>query len=133
MHCPRAPTLEPSNKQPSYKRIVFRSWCPVFALAWLSAPVLLLGFSFPARSRLVPVYVFVPLPVFFPLAVSVAFQLPAIGTSGQVSFIFGLVDKGTDPRTGSFRYPSTYIFSVHLFEPTLFFPFHFALVCCRFT
>ena len=53
MHCPRAPTPEPSSKERAptqepalLKRKVVRPWCPVFALSWLSAPGLLLGCSF---------------------------------------------------------------------------------------
>ena len=85
----RAPTLEPSNKERAptqepalSKRNVFRPWCPVFALAWLAAPVLFWVLFSQARFRLVPVCL-CSFSCFFPLAAGVTFQLPEGGTSGQ--------------------------------------------------
>ena len=126
MQCPRAPTLEPSNKQPSHYRIFFVLGVPVFALSWLSAPVFLLGFSFPSLVLACSCLRFCSSSCFLFVGRGRRVPAPAGGTSGQVSFVLGLVDKGTDPRTGSFRYPSTYYFLVYLFAPSLFFHFHFA-------
>ena len=128
----RRPQYRATNS-PLINGYFFVFWCPVVDLSWLSAPGLLWVSFFQVRSRLVSVCVSVPLPVFFPSTAGVAFQLPAEGTSGQVSFVFGLVDKGTDPRTDSFRYPSTYVFLVYLVAPTLLFFFHCALDYCRST
>ena len=36
--------------------------------------------------------------------------------------------QGADPRTGFYRYPSTYDFDVYLVAPDLFFPFSFAIL-----
>ena len=40
-------------------------------------------------------------------------------------------ELGTDPRTGFFRYPSTYVFLVYFVAPALFFPFLFATLFSR--
>ena len=40
-------------------------------------------------------------------------------------------ELGTDPRTGFFRYPSTYVFLVYFVAPALFFPFFFATLFSR--
>ena len=94
-HSPRAPTLEPSKgRRPKNratkkgaptqelaqsKRNVFRPWCPVFALAWLAAPVPFLGCSFPRARSCLCLFLL----LFLLLAAGVTFQLLEGGTSGQ--------------------------------------------------
>ena len=69
----RAPTLEPALP----KRNVFRPWCPVFALAWLAAPVPFLECSFAGPGPVCFLFLFLL------LAAGVTFQLLEGGTSGQ--------------------------------------------------
>ena len=79
----RAPTQEPA---PGHNRNVFRPWCPVFALAWLAAPVPFLGCSFPR-----------PGPVCF---CSGFFYWPRASRSSSLRDSRRVKRKGIDPRTG---------------------------------
>ena len=101
----RAPTLEPSNKaraptqEPALsKRNVELAWCSVSSLSWLAVPVFFLDSGrwsscpVPACSCLLFCFVY----LFLLLAAGVMFQLPFRVT-------------GTDPRTGFFRYLFTYV------------------------
>ena len=137
MHCPRAPTLEPSKwRRPqnrhSQKRKAKRTWCPVSCLSWLAR----LGFLSRARVsgsfffffRSLRVSVFSFSFCFFTLAAGVTFQLPEGGTSGQTHGYRPTQEKveGADPRTGPFRYPFTRDCLAYLVAPVLFFVFLFA-------
>ena len=105
----RAPTPEPSNKERAptqesalSKRNVFRPWCPVFALASGS----FLGALFPG-----PVPAFSCLSLFLLLFLSIGRgrHVPAPGGRDVGSNARAPTQElvlGTDPRTGSCRYPS---------------------------
>ena len=125
VHCPRAPTQEPSkglrpHNRHSQKRKVKRSWCPVSCLSWLAR----LGFLSRASvsGSLFPV---------FP-----ARHVPAPGWEGRRVKRTGTDPRtggGADPRTGFFRYPSTYALILYLDAPVLFFVFLFATLFLRIT
>ena len=91
------------------KRKVFCPWCLVFALSWLAAPVSFSGvlFSRPGPSLFLSAFLFLLL---F-LSIGRGRHVPAPGGrdvgSKTLSFLGDvphLDGKGTEPRTGSFRY-----------------------------
>ena len=131
--CPRAPTPEPGkgrrpkNRHSSKtKRVSARVFCllPVLACLWR---------GFPGSGSLVlrpcPFgFLFVLFRLMF-LFLGRGRHVPApsgrdVGSSAGAPT--QEPELGTDPRTGFFRYPSTYVFLVYFVAPALFFPFLFA-------
>ena len=140
VHCPRAPTQEPSkglrpHNRHSQKRKVKRSWCPVSCLSWLAR----LGFLSRARvsgsffqSLRVSVFFF----LFLFLSIGRGRHVPAPGWEGRRVKRTGTDPRtggGADPRTGFFRYTSTYAFLLYFDAPVLFFVFLFATLFLRIT
>ena len=137
-HCPRAPTPEPGKgRRPknrhSQRRNVFLPGCSVFF------PVLAcLWRGFPGSGSLVlrpcPFgFLFVLFRLMF-LFIGRGRHVPApsgrdVGSSAGAPT--QEPELGTDPRTGFFRYPSTYVFLVYFVAPALFFPFLFATLFSR--
>ena len=115
VHCPRAPTQEPSkglrpHNRHSQKRKVKQSWCPVSCLSWLAR----MGF-FPGLVSLVldlfpdpcvfPVCFFFFLLLF--LSIGRGRHVPAPGWEGRRVKCTGTDPRtggGADPKTGFFRY-----------------------------
>ena len=125
MHCPRAPTLEPSKglrpqNRYSQKRKVKRSWCPVSCLSWLAR----LGFLSRARVS----GSFFPIPACFCLffflllflSIGRGRHVPAPGWEGR-----------RVKRTGAD--PSARDCLAYLVAPVLFFVFLFATLFLRIT
>ena len=106
-------------------------WCPVSCLSWLAVRVSFLG-SVPWFSFPVPVCflsVFSSTFCFFLLAAGVTSQLPDgrdVGSNSRAPTQETV--QGADPRTGFFRYSSTYDFLVYLVAPVLYFVFHFDIL-----
>ena len=98
----RAKGADPRTGTPQ-RRNVFLPGCFVLSLSWPACGGAFLGS--PALPLRVPVC-FCSALCFFLLAAGVTFQLPAGGRRVK--------RRGTDPRTGFFRYPSTYGFVVYL-------------------
>ena len=136
--CPRAPTPEPGkgrrpkNRHSSKaKRVSARVFCllPVLACLWR---------GFPGSGSLVlrpcPFgFLFVLFRLMF-LFLGRGRHVPApsgrdVGSSAGAPT--QEPELGTDPRTGFFRYPSTYVFLVNFVAPALFFPFLFATLFSR--
>ena len=136
--CPRAPTPEPGkgrrpkNRHSSKtKRVSARVFCllPVLACLWR---------GFPGSGSLVlrpcPFgFLFVLFRLMF-LFFGRGRHVPApsgrdVGSSAGAPT--QEPELGTDPRTGFFRYPSTYVFLVYFVAPALFFPFLFATLFSR--
>ena len=133
--CPRAPTPEPGkgrrpkNRHSSKaKRVSARVFCllPVLACLWR-------GFPGPGSLVLRPCpfgFLFVLFRLMF-LFLGRGRHVPApsgrdVGSSAGAPT--QEPELGTDPRTGFYRYPSTYDFDVYLVAPDLFFPFSFAIL-----
>ena len=137
--CPRAPTPEPGkgrrpkNRQ-SQRRNVFLPWCPVSSLSWpaCSGAFLVPGrwFSGPAPSGSCLLWFRL---MFFSTGRGRHVPAPSgrdVGSSSGAPTQEPV--QGADPRTGFYRYPSTYDFVVYLLALVylvalaLLFPFLFA-------
>ena len=125
----RAKGADPRTGTP-LRRNVFLPWCPVSSLSWpASAGAFLVPgrwFSGPASSGCCLFW----FRLMF-LSTGRGRHVPAPGGRDVGSSAVAPTQEpvqGADPRTGFYRYPSTYDFDVYLVAPDLFFPFSFAIL-----